>query len=158
MKHPQFSTLQDYFENELSDVQSRLLKEHLLDCNECSLILSQMAKVDTKFKSQNLRTVSSFTRERIFSDARRVLEEKKTKIHNAQKKAKVLEDWTQDMKDLIATAINDLRAPAFQLASVSAVIAFVIIANQSEQISINKPLSEEVVVYTHGENVTVEGE
>ena len=80
MKHPKLSTLQDYFENELNEVQSGLVKGHLLDCDQCTGILSQMAKVDTSVRKTTKTVISDELKSRIFSDAKVLLEAKRKKM------------------------------------------------------------------------------
>jgi len=159
MKHPKLSTLQDYFENELNEVQSGLVKGHLLDCDECTMMLSQMAKVDTCLKKTAKSVVSDALKSRIFSDAKVLLEAKRKKIEVAENYSKATEEWFQSMGALVQNAISELKVPVFQLASLSILIGYIVTVNQVEKVIEKKPLSEEVVVYTHGEHdSSVEGD
>lgn len=154
MKHPSFSTLQDYFENELNQIRSELVKDHLLDCDKCTSILSQMAKVDTRFKSAGTMTVPEHLKQRIFSDAKAMLEEKRKQIEEHNQRTKPFDEWMQEMRLLVQQNLIEFKAPTLQLASLTLVIGFVVAANRNEQIVTTKPLSEEVVVYTHSEMST----
>lgn len=159
MKHPKLSTLQDYFENELNEVQSGLVKGHLLDCDQCTGILSQMAKVDTSAKKTTKTIISDELKSRIFSDAKIYLEGKRKKIEMAENDSKAAEEWFRGMGALAQNAIFEFKVPAFQLASLSILIGYIVTVNQVEKVIERKPLSEEVVVYTHGEHdSSVEGE
>ncbi len=159
MKHPKLSTLQDYFENELNEVQSGLVKGHLLDCDQCTGLLSQMAKVDTSAKKTTKTVISDELKNRIFSDAKVLLEAKRKKIAMAENNSKATEEWFQGMGALVQNAISELKVPAFQLASLSLLIGYIVTVNQVEKVIEQKPLSEEVVIYTHGEHdSSVEGD
>lgn len=151
MKHPKLSMLQDYLENELNKIQSGLVKEHLLDCDQCTLILSQIAKVDTTIKSGARIPVSVQTKNRIFADAKNVLQEKRKKIETAQDSANLHKKLFQELLDFLRNMVNEFKAPVFQLASLTLVIGFIFSTAQTKQLIVNKPLSDDVVVYTHGE-------
>lgn len=159
MKHPKLSTLQDYFENELNLVQLDIVRDHLLDCDVCTKMLSQMAKVDTCAKNITTIVIPEELKRRIFSDAKILLEGKRTRIEIAENDSKVMEEWLDDMGALVQNAISELKVPAFQLASLSILIGYIATVNQVEKVIEQKPLSEEVVIYTHSEHdSSVEGE
>ncbi|MBI2519052.1 MAG: hypothetical protein HYV97_01485 [Bdellovibrio sp.] len=159
MKHPRLSTLQDYFENEMNEIQIGLLKEHLLDCDQCTLILSQMAKVDNKVKSVSRIPISEQTKKRIFTEAKARLQAKRNKLDVDQHCARNREERMKELKDLLRNALSEFRAPALQVASLGTVIGFIVLAIQTEQPIVSKPLTEGVVIYTHGEKDSpIEGE
>lgn len=158
MKHPKLSTLQDYFENELNSVQVTLVKEHLLDCNECTFMLSQMAKVDTRFKTINKMLVSDELKNRIFSDAKKILEEKREKIQTSENHVRVREEWLQHYGELFQSAVSELKVPAFQLASVTILIGYIVASNQVDQTIVKKPLAEDIVVFTSENASSTEGD
>jgi len=152
MNHPQVSVLQDYFENELTTVQSTVVKEHLLNCDHCTSILAQMAKVDSSLKSIPQETVSLASKDRIFSDAKFLLSNKRAAIEAearmAASRTHAREAAIRASYQLWKDTWEDIRVPALQLASVSMVVAVLIAANRDEQVTVHKPFSEEVVVTT----------
>ncbi len=152
MKHPKLSTLQDYFENELNSVQSEILKNHLMDCNQCTLVLSQMAKVDVRFKMNTQEPISNAAKDKIFANAKVLLEMKRKKIADAQDKSKQFEEWHRGMKDLILNSFKEFKVPAFQLASLTLLLGYIVSVNQTIKIFKEKPLAEDVVVYFHDDN------
>lgn len=155
MKHPLSSTLQDYFDNNLNDYQSRIVKDHLLNCNACTHTLSQMAKVDTYFKNSKKSDVSSELKEKIFAEAKLLLADKREKIQTrtefqqakqiqrSKKIEKLNEKWIE--------LVSELKIPIIQLASVTAMITFLLLSNRIEKKTIYEPFDDKVLVMTHAE-------
>ena len=152
MKHPHLSVLQDYFENELNAVQTSLLKEHLINCDVCTGILSQIAKVDTSVKSIAPQKVSPVIRAKIFVDAKQLLVQKRLaleeEIQVALNRVQARDEMVRATTNLWKEMLIELRLPALQLASVSIMVAVIIAANRDEQTTIHKPFPEDVIVTT----------
>lgn len=149
MKHPQLRVLQDYIEYELNEVQSELVREHLLNCDQCSNVLAQMAKVDTRVRQRPETQVSEAARARLFADASALLARKRQQIAAEKRKVQEREEAMQDWRELFQNFLGEFRVPALQLAGLSAAVAILIVMNQTESITVYKPLSESVGVHGH---------
>lgn len=155
MKHPLSSTLQEYFENELNDYQSHLVRDHLLNCNSCTHVLSQMAKVDTHFKNSKKAEVSCGLKARILTEANVLLAEKREiyQLKTESQQAKIIErkEKIRKINDKWIELASELKVPMIQLASVTAMITFLLLSNRVERKIIYEPFDDKVMVMTHSE-------
>jgi hypothetical protein len=155
MKHPKFEVLQDYFENVLNTYHESLVKDHLLDCDECTHMLSHFAVIETKLKNQKVIEVSETTKNKIFTAAKKMLSAKKEKqelevamIQSRVDKREKLQKNFQEWKDSI---LPELKTPALQLCSLS-IVLFVLVAVEKGQGSpeeMYEPLNSDVKVFTY---------
>ncbi|MBA2403824.1 MAG: hypothetical protein H0V66_03555 [Bdellovibrionales bacterium] len=157
MKHPKHEILQDYFENVLNAYHENLVKEHLLDCDQCTEILSHFAVIETKLKNQKAMAVSEMTRNKIFSEAKNLLKVKQDKkvaaealVQSRTDKREKLQKGFQEGRESI---FPELKIPALQLCSLS-IVLFVLVAvekGQGGEAEMYEPLNSEVEVFTYTE-------
>ena len=123
MKHPSLKQLQDYFEHESSDFSEDMMRQHIEDCQQCSLVLAQMAKVDILFSKSEAITVSEETKEKVFSQASELLALKKNQIKAKQEQADIrkekIQDTLQSIRELKESALSELKIPALQTVAIS---------------------------------------
>lgn len=123
MKHPTLKQLQDYFENEISEQVSESLRAHLEECDKCSNILSEMAKVDVIFSKPIDLEVPRSIKNTVFANASVLLKTKRDKVDLKQaKKDKRKEQLVKTLdilKELKEGALSELKIPALQTAAIS---------------------------------------
>ena len=147
MKHPKNETLQDYFENILNENQERLIKDHLMDCDRCTRMLSEVGQIENKIKNQSPQEISIKMKNKIFTNAQLLLAEKRATIKKREDHLLVLSNFIDEWKEFI---FPEIKLPAMQVYSVSLVLTVVIIFAQledDEKIFI-KPLTTDVSVTT----------
>ena len=155
MKHPRYEVLQDYFENVLNAYQEGLVKEHLLNCDECTKVLSHFAVIETKLKNDKPQAVSAVLKNKIFADAKKMLAVKKEKVEvkeaTAKERAQKLEELKQYYQNWKETVFPEIKVPALQLCSLSLVLmVFVSIErNEGVEVEVYEPLTSEVNVFTY---------
>lgn len=152
MKHPRHEVLQDYFENALNEVQEQLVKDHLMNCDQCTGMLSQFAQIENKIKYQAPLEVSAKMKNKIFMDAQTLLAKKSAALKQKEERQELLSAFVQEWKDVI---FPEIKIPALQVCSVSLVlIVFVIVAQmETGEKRYYKPLSTDVNIFTsHVEN------
>jgi hypothetical protein len=155
MKHPSNSVLQDYFENALNEMQEGLVKDHLLNCEECTKMLSEMALVERKMKETKAEIVPEALRLRILKDAGDLLQQRRQaqieksslQVSRIQKQKEIL-DSIRGMWELF---LSEFRTPALQFCSVSLVLVAIIAV---EKLSTNEeyrynPISMKVQSFGH---------
>lgn len=146
MKHPRYEILQDYFENALNSVQEGLVKEHLLNCDDCTRILSDFTQIETKMKSAPARMVSHDMKTKIFADAKLKLAQKKNLIQERQNKKLKLKEFIEEWQRIV---FPEIKISAIQIVSVSVLLAIVILAGQIEdKKEYYEPLSNDVHEFT----------
>ena len=147
MKHPRYEILQDYFENALNSVQEDLVKEHLLNCDDCTRILSDFTQIETKMKSAPIRMVSQDMKAKIFADAKLKLAQKKNLIQEKQNKKLKMKEFIEEWQRIV---FPEIKIPALQIVSVSVLLAIVVLAGQMEdrKEEYYKPLSNDVHEFT----------
>lgn len=157
MKHPKLEVLQDYFENALNMVQEELVKEHLLNCDQCTRMLADLAVIEKVVKQQPALQPSAASRARTMSEAKALLALRKKQQQEKQaaitvrkeQKARLL-SHLQEWKE---TLYPQIRIPAFQLASVAVLVMVVVAAERSSvEAEVFEPLSDEVQVYTFNDS------
>lgn len=148
MKHPRYEVLQDYFENALNKTQESLVKEHLLNCDQCTKVLSDFTQIESRIKMAPTMKVSGAMKEKIFSDARQMLAARK---QHANEKAQRLEELKVYFNDWKETIFPEIKIPALQLCSLS--IALMVFVNIERQEGMEEetyvPLTVEVNEYSH---------
>ncbi len=147
MKHPRNETLQDYFENALNKIQEGVVKDHLMDCDRCTGMLSQIGQIENKLRNHLPLKVSAKMKNKIFFDAELLLAEKRSTIKEKEAQLLVLSNFIEEWKEII---FPEIKLPTMQVYSVSLVLAVVIIFAQTENEEkiFFKPLSTEVSVVT----------
>jgi hypothetical protein len=164
MKHPKYEVLQDYFENVLNVYHEGLVKEHLLDCDVCTNVLSHYAVIETKLKNQKVMNVTTSTKDKIFADAKKMLNVRQEKRdeqtvavkQRADKKEKLQKSF-HDWKESI---LPELKMPALQLCSLSIVLMVIVAVEkgQSGSEEMYEPLSSDVEVFTYNDMANKAGE
>lgn len=164
MKHPTTYVLQDYFENALNPVQERIVKDHLLNCDKCTRILSEMSIIERKLKDAKTAAVPEALKLRILKDAGDLLQQKrqarfdkKNRQESRVQKQKEIFDSVRDMWEFFQT---DLKTPALQFCSVSLVLVTIIAAEKltANEVTRYKPISTNVHSYQFDDSVQEEEE
>lgn len=159
MKHPKLEVLQDYFENALNSVQEELVKEHLLNCDQCTKMLADFTVIEKVVKQQSVVKPSMAARAKTMQEAKALLAVRKNQemaklnaiAERKEKKAR-LHTYLQEWKE---TLYPQIRIPAFQLASVAVLVMVVVAAERSSvETEVFEPLSDEVHEYTFKESPT----
>lgn len=155
MKHPKHEVLQDYFENVLNPYHEKLVKDHLLDCDECTNMLAHFTVIETKLKSQKIISITESTKDKIFADARKMLtvqkEKKDLTAAVIQSRADKKEKLHQSFHEWKLSILPELKIPALQLCSLS-IVLFVLVAVEKGQGGAEEmfePLHSDVEVFTH---------
>lgn len=154
MKHPSLVILQDYFEGELSNSKERLLQLHLEQCDRCSMVLSEMAKVDILFSKKEKIVVSQELKEKVFSDVFALLdkkiENKETKLNKKEERIAKVKTLSTELKGLLDFGIRELSNPLVQAASLVLILGLVteIARTQTETKQINIIDNHVNVVYS----------
>ena len=150
MKHPRFEVLQDYFENVLNPYHENIIKEHLLECDVCTKMLSHFATIETKLTNQKVVPVSDNTRKKIFLGAQQLLSAKKVQKNAKElRKEKILEFWAE-WKEII---FPQIKIPILQLSSLSLVLIVLVTIekNQGGEEEMYVPLADSVQVLTYAD-------
>jgi hypothetical protein len=79
-KHPHYEILQDYFENALGTEKESLVKEHLLNCDQCTKVLADFTVIETRIRQAKTIEVSHAVRSKIFQNASALLEDRRKKF------------------------------------------------------------------------------
>lgn len=147
MKHPRHAVLQDYFENTLNEVQQQLVKEHLINCDQCTEMLSQFVQIENKIKHQESIEVSVEMKNKIFMNAQALLSAKSIVAKQREERQELLSTFVQEWKDVV---FPEMRLPALQVCSASLVLTVLIIFAQMEtsEKRYYKPLSTDINVFT----------
>lgn len=156
MKHPPVEILQDYFENALVQSLEKRVKEHLLVCDQCSMMLADFAVIETKVLKRQAPAISEHVQQRIFADAKKLLaqrgHQKQAQIERQEKIKELVHDWQEKLS-------FDWRVPALQFASLSIVLAAVIAVESSQvEEATYQPISTDVQVSTYQDVTPQEGE
>lgn len=155
MKHPQYEILQDYFENVLNPYHEKLVKDHLLDCDQCTRVLADFAVIETKLKKQPVLQISERTKNKIFADARKMFSARQDKedqlIVSAKERAAKREKIQKNFQEWRESIFPELKAPALQLCSLSIVLMVIIAVEKGHggQEEMYEPLNSDVNVFTH---------
>lgn len=161
MRHPTNSVLLDYFENALNPVQESLVKEHLLLCDDCTRILSEMAITERRLREVSAPSVSKGTEQRLFQEARLLLQEKRlqaeSKVRSAEAREQRQREWHRRSRELWST-LQDLRTPALQFCSLSLVLVAIVTAEKltTDEEYRYEPISTKVESFEHNENIQAE--
>lgn len=143
MKHPSIKVLQDYFENEAESKTVDSLSNHIKNCNKCSLILSEIAKLDIIFAKSEVKDVPLDLKEKTMSKANLVLKRRRELL-----KEKSLKAQTKQSRRERVSAFVDLKMPALQA---SALLLFIVVfteVSRTEVITINeKVINNEFKVF-----------
>jgi hypothetical protein len=159
--HPNLKQLQDYFENEKSNFDNDQLKKHLGECDKCSLVLSEMAKVDILFsKTKATVEVTELVKNETLSKANTLIAQiriaKNEKIERKEKRIEKVTSVITDINEIRRNALSELKLPALQAAAAMLVLGIVTeYARTSTEVENYKIFNDEVtVVYSElqGEN------
>lgn len=153
MKHPSFKQLQDYFESEETGSFDFAIQRHMEQCDQCTKILEQMAKVDILFSKAEQMSLSQGVEDKIFSAASRLLEEKRQKIdvknNQKLKRKERIDTAIKSFDDFKKNALSELKIPALQTAALSAfLILLTKYATTQTVIKNYKVISDDVQVIT----------
>ena len=116
MKHPSMCTLHDYVEDQLPALQSKIVKEHLMDCKECSQQVEDLMAVDQKFLTAAV-VPSDDLRQKIFAQCAPMLEQKRIEHQKKENSLSLAEQF--------ALWMSELRG-GMQLQAASLAMAFVL--------------------------------
>jgi hypothetical protein len=123
MKHPGLNVLQDYFEAETESLQ---IKSHLEECDRCSRIISEMAKVDIYFSRDKSTEVSSEVKEKVFTNASKLLIARRKTITAGLEKKRSRQEKServlQKISKLRSDALSELKLPIMQSAALAMAI------------------------------------
>lgn len=129
MKHPSLHDLQDYFEGESTPKLESKIHQHLDECDRCSLILSEMAKVDILFSKHKKIEVTKKTKEAIFNEAFNLLDKKKEKIEFKsslkEKRKDKVRDFSKKIEELLEFGFRELSNPIVHAASLALILGVV---------------------------------
>ncbi len=148
MKHPSFKDLQDYFEAEL---ESREISMHMENCNRCSEIMSEMAKVDI-LVSKLKKDEEYSKKEKLFRDASKLLSQRREDIEKStaklnkknQRKLKI----NLMVSELSYLTADQLRRFLFQFASICLFLFFIFrVSIHKKQISKHNLINNNVEVF-----------
>jgi hypothetical protein len=109
MKHPKVHTLQEYFENHTDTQMSEKIKTHLSECDRCSLIVSEMAKIDIIFAKTQSESLALNKKEILLRKAKTLLAQKRSNIELQAKK----EDQLRIKKEKILGRVSDYKVSLF---------------------------------------------
>ena len=151
MKHPSFKLLQDYSENECSEQISKKVRLHLSECDKCSDVLSEMAKVDVFFSKHVVVETPEYLKAQVFSKAQVLLEQKREILHSKElKKEKRKEQVTEAislLESLKNGALSEFKIPAMQTAAISLfLIVLTKVATTETYIEYNQLINDDVQV------------
>ena len=125
-QHPSLKTLQDYFSGEAEVEKLPRLKKHLAECDECSKILSEMAKVDILFSHSKKVLVSKKTKTEIMKKADMFFTEiEQTKAATLAKKEKQKEQvdlMVRFLREWREGALSELKMPIMQATSLAILV------------------------------------
>jgi DNA polymerase II small subunit/DNA polymerase delta subunit B len=117
-KHPTIKDLQDYFESETNNQKTKSLSNHVKGCDKCSLVLSEMAKIDILFSKEIEKEIPKALRETTISKAKLALQFKrqalKAKEIDLIAKSERKEKVVTFVRDYKRTLFQDLKLPAIQ--------------------------------------------
>ena len=120
MKHPSMKVLQDYFE---AEINSKQLIQHVNECERCSLILSEMAKVDVLYQRTDKIEISLKTRESVFDNAKSLLNERKSKTESKSKRKEVQLNTIESIKNFHQGLLNEF-APLLIQSTAAVILIF----------------------------------
>jgi len=128
--HPSLKQLQDFFENEKSNFDNDQLKKHLSSCDKCSVILSEMAKVDILFsKTKETVEVTELVKNETLSKANTLLSQirsaKNEKVERKEKRIEKVTNVITDINEIRRNALNELKLPVLQAAAAMLVLGVV---------------------------------
>lgn len=148
MKHPSFKDLQDYFEAEL---ESREISMHMENCNRCSEIMSEMAKVDILIGK--LKKDKEYSKkEELFRDASKLLSKRRENFEKStaklnkknQRKLKI----NLMVSELSSLTTGQLKSLVFQFATISLILFFMFrFSIHRKQISKHNLINNNVEVF-----------
>lgn len=162
MRHPSLKELQDYFENETSEKASQKVRRHLEECNKCSKVMSEMAKVDILFaKSEGVEAPAHLQQE-VMAKASELLASrraiKELKSVKQEKRKQQLSKTIKALQELKEGALSELKIPVLQTAAISLfLIVLTKVATTETYIEYNQVISDDVQV-VHSELLGDENE
>lgn len=151
MKHPSYKILQDYFECETSEEVSSKIKTHIEICDKCSLVLSEMAKIDVLFSTQEQEQVRVKIKDEVFTKAQLLLKQKRDSLQvSSDKKERRKEKMSEAisiLESLKQGALAEFKVPALQTAAISLfLIVLTKVATTETYIEHNQVISDDVQV------------
>lgn len=152
MKCPSYEILQDYFEGLTADSVSDKTHAHLEACDHCSTVLSEMAMVDQFFLTADAPAPEAALENKVFLAASSVLNERRRRAKEIKRRKAERQEFLDSLKDLKDYISHEGRAPALQLAGLSAIALYVTQAQEIEKRDINySPIDMEVRSYNSEE-------
>lgn len=117
MKHPTYKIIQDYFEGEISDENQKLIS-HFEDCNKCSIILAQMAKVDILLSRKAVSKPSVSVKQETFLAASKLLELRRKRVNRSKVYSHKIKNLSEYLNNLSKDISLDWRNPFIQISTI----------------------------------------
>lgn len=157
MIHPSLKHIQDYFENEIKhDEDVQRVQKHLDSCDRCSLILSEMAKVDILVAKNNSKRPSASIKLDTLNSGFAILAKKRAQADLDQKRKDRAYEALKGLQNLKQQAMKELTIPLLQTAVICIILTtFVSISSESSYTEKYEIIPNEVGVFTSdyiGEN------
>lgn len=157
MKHPSLKNLQDYFENELDTKHATAIKEHTDECQRCSLILSEIAKVDVLFSKAIKGNVSPEVKSQTLKRASTLLKQRRAKTSQRKESSRLRKEKLDQAQEAFINwhleALRELKIPALQAASLSLFLVVLTKLSTTQNLVIEDKLIDDSVqvIYSEGE-------
>lgn len=162
MKHPSLRQLQDYFENEVSEDFSTRIRKHLEECDRCSQILSEMAKVDIYFAKDKQFQIEPELKQEIFQNAKELLKYRKEKTDLKKQKRQVRKEQVSDFISKISEfregAFSELKTPLLQTMAISLFLVIITKMGTTQTYIETKKIIKDDVEVIHSELLGEENE
>ncbi len=151
MKHPNYKILQDYFESESSEEVSSKIKSHIENCDKCSLVLAEIAKVDVLFSAQEQEQVRVKIKDEVFTKAQLLLMQKRDSLQvSSDKKERRKEKVSEAisiLESLKQGAFAEFKIPVLQTAAISLfLVVLTKVATTETYIEYKQIISDDVQV------------
>jgi hypothetical protein len=152
MKHPSIQNLQDYFENETKSSKSQLISTHVKSCDKCSLILSEMAKMDIIFSQSKSIAAPLNLRDKTLSKTNLILQKRREALKESQIEKKLKEERNEKVvsfvKNYKRSIFQDLKLPALQASALFILMGVITEISRTETItSEDKIINNEFKVF-----------
>jgi hypothetical protein len=144
MKHPKVYTLQEYFENHTDTQLSGKIKNHLSECDRCSLIVSEMAKIDILFAKTHSESLPINKKEILLNKAQTLLAQKRSSIDLQAKKRDELRIRKEKILDRVSdyqvSLFGEMKRPILQTTALLIVCAVFTEFSRSSLVTINNKI------------------
>ncbi len=157
MNHPSIKDIQNYFESIEDKSKTTSLKKHIESCDKCTLILSQMAKIDILLNKDSEVEVSTKVQAETFFKASSLLKEKRLNLKKEKIQKEIKLENIQVIKNFLTNYTNstlkNLKYPLAQASALLVLIAFLTEASRDKEIIQSEKIlkNEFSVVYAESE-------